>query len=44
VRVGDAVLKSGDDGTLKLLVDDDLMKVNPAVAMDARPSGVDFAD
>jgi hypothetical protein len=44
VQVGDETLRAGEDGTLRLLVDDELMKSNPAVTLGAVPSGADFAE
>jgi hypothetical protein len=44
VQVGEVTLRAGEDGTLKLLVDDELMKSNPGVTLGAVPSGADFAE
>jgi hypothetical protein len=44
VQVGERALQSEPDGSLKLLVDEVLLKTNPQVSLTARPSTVDFAD
>jgi hypothetical protein len=44
MEVGETVLRSEADGTLKLLLDDGLLKSNPQVRLATRPSSVDFAE
>jgi len=44
VQVGAASLHGQPDGSLKLLVDDELFRKNPQVTLPSRPASVDFAE
>jgi hypothetical protein len=44
VQVGETMLTSDEQGRLKIMLDEDLLKSNPQVTLEERPQSVDFAD